>query len=203
MMCCLEHWDFLLCCWPKTCLLQHIPDSLRSNGGGDSGIYESGGLDCIVKSPRADLTDNRLFITRRKLGRTTTRMIFLIPHHLLTNPANSTLPQTSPSFYLTMRIPLIEERNNRRALCSRDGFHGGGGQSRRWMNQVQHVKLIQTRSHDFVYAPTVHPCPVLGCNIENWKFYLRVKKLPQWLIILFDLLRNEFWSESHDFWFDR
>ena len=38
--------------------------SLRSNGGGDSGIYESGGLDCIVKSPRADLTDNRLFIRK-------------------------------------------------------------------------------------------------------------------------------------------
>jgi len=68
---------------------------------------------------------------RRKLGRTTTRMIFLIPLHLLTDPANSTLPQTSPSLDLMMRIPLIEERNNRRVLVSRDGFHGGGKESRR------------------------------------------------------------------------
>jgi len=30
-----------------------------------------------------------------------------------------------------MRIPPIEERNNRRALFSRDGFHSGGKESRR------------------------------------------------------------------------
>jgi len=30
-----------------------------------------------------------------------------------------------------MEIPLIKERNNRKALFSRDGFHGGGKKSRR------------------------------------------------------------------------
>jgi len=68
---------------------------------------------------------------RGKLGRTATRMIFLIPLHLPTDPANSTLPQASPSLNLMMGISLIEERNNRRVLFSRGGFHGGGKKSRR------------------------------------------------------------------------
>jgi len=46
--------------------------------------------------------------------------------YLLTDPTNGTLPQTSPSVDLTLRIALIEERNNRRVLFSRDRFHGGG-----------------------------------------------------------------------------
>ena len=75
----LEHRDFLLCCWPNASFLQHIPDNLRSNRGIYGWIYELGDLDSIVKLPRADLTDNWLFIMRGKLGRTVTRMIFLIP----------------------------------------------------------------------------------------------------------------------------
>src|SRR5882757_6323379 len=99
---------------------------------------------------------------RRKLGRMTTRMIFPIPLHLLTDPTNSTLPQASPSLYLMVRILLIEERNNRRVLFSRDRFHGGGEESRRQMNQVQHVKLIQIRSHDIVYNSHNPPLPCTG-----------------------------------------
>ena len=119
----LKHRDFLLCCWPKASFLQHIPNSLRSNRVGYGGIYELGGLDSIIKLPRADLMDNWLFITRGKLGRMATRMIFLISLHLPTNPANSILSQAHPSLNLIMGIPLIEERNNRRVLFSKDGFH--------------------------------------------------------------------------------
>ena len=100
----LDHRDFLLCCWPKASFLQYIPNSLRSNRVGYGGIYELSGLDSIVKLPRPDLMDNWLFITRRKLGRTATRMIFLIPLHLPTNPANVTLSQAHPSLNLTMGI---------------------------------------------------------------------------------------------------
>ena len=42
----------------KDLLLQHIPNSMRSNRGRESGIYELDGLDSIVKLPRSDLTDN-------------------------------------------------------------------------------------------------------------------------------------------------
>jgi hypothetical protein len=78
-----------------------------------------------------------------------------------------------------LRIPLIEERDNRRVLFRRDGFHGDSEQSRRRMNQVQHAKLMQIRSHDIVYTHMTNPCLVLVFNIENQRNYLRVKKLPK------------------------
>ena len=39
----------------------------------------------------------------------TTRMILFIPLHLLTDPTNSTLPQTNFSLDLTIRIPPLRE----------------------------------------------------------------------------------------------
>jgi hypothetical protein len=50
-------------------------------------------------------------IRRRKLRRMTTRMTFPIPLHFLTDTNNSTLPLSSPSLYLVMRIPLIEVKS--------------------------------------------------------------------------------------------
>jgi hypothetical protein len=50
-----------------------------------------------------------------------------------------------------MRIPFIEKRNNRNMLGSRNRSHGGGEKEERWLNQVQHVKCVQTKSGDIVY----------------------------------------------------
>jgi hypothetical protein len=36
-------------------------------------------------------------------------------------------------------------------LGSRNRSHGGGEKEERWLNQVQHVKCVQTKSGDIVY----------------------------------------------------
>ena len=68
-----------------------------------------------------------------------------------TNPAYSTNAYTSFILYLSVRVSFSKKRKKRRVFSSRYGSHGGGKRSRRKMNQVQHVKLIQTKSHDIVY----------------------------------------------------
>ena len=156
----LEHREFLLCCRVKSWFLQCISDGLGSDRIRDDGINELHSLNCVIKLSRTDLVDNWLIVTSSKFRRATSRMVLLAPFHFLTNPPYSTLPQTSSRLNLMMRIPLIEEKNNRRALSSGNGFNDGG-MKLRWLNQFQHVKLIQTWSHDIVYCSLIFFCLLL------------------------------------------
>ena len=102
-----------------------------------------------------------------------------------------------PTPVLAVWIAPFEERDDRRAFFSRNGLHGGGEESRWWLNQFQHVK-IQTRSHDIVYYS--HRLTLCWnwrkCWILGW--YMEGQKLLQWVAILSGLQNNEFWYESHD-----
>ena len=84
----LKKGAFLLGNGLKMILLQCISDSLRSDRTGDDGIDEIGGLDSIVKLSSGDLSNNRLLVMRRELGRTTSHVVFLVPVHLFFDSAN-------------------------------------------------------------------------------------------------------------------
>ena len=79
----LEHRSFLLCTGVKSTLLQHISDCLRMNRVEDDRINELGGLNCIIKPSRFDLTENGLLVMNRQLGRMTSRIVLPVPIPLL------------------------------------------------------------------------------------------------------------------------
>ena len=96
------------------------------------------------------------FITSRKLGRAASMDILLVIFNFLGDSAHCPLAYTSFRLDFMMRIPLIEVKNNRRALSSRNGFHDGGKKLRSSWDQFQHVKLIQIKSHDIFIVSTLH-----------------------------------------------
>ena len=93
---------------------------------GESVVNELGSLNSIIKLSRSDLTNNRLFITSRKFGRTTTMIVFLAEIEFFVNFSASTKANTSLGMYLTMRIALGKERNNRGVFGSRGRPYGSG-----------------------------------------------------------------------------
>jgi hypothetical protein len=138
-MCLLEQGDFLLGYRPKTSLLQCISDSLRMNRVGESVVNELSGLNRIIKLPGSDLTKNRLFITSRKFGRTTTMIVFLVEIKFFVNFADSTKANSSLGMYLAMRIALGKKRNNRGMFSSRSRSHGSGKKLKSRLIKVQHI----------------------------------------------------------------
>jgi hypothetical protein len=118
-MCLLKHGDFLLCCRPKTSLLQCISNRLKINRVGESAVNELGSLNSIIKLSRSDLTNNGLFITSRKFGRMTTMIVFLVGIKFFVNFADSTKANTGLGMYLMMGIALGKERNNGEVFSSR------------------------------------------------------------------------------------
>ena len=114
-----------------------------------------------------------------KLGRMTSRMILFVALQFFADAPHSALSQASFCLDLMLRIPLIEERSNRRAISSRNRSHNSGRVLRRWLIEVEHVKLVQTRSHDLVYTfHKVFPSSTAEKYWENIKTKW-VKKLPQ------------------------
>jgi hypothetical protein len=112
---------------------------------------ELGSLNSIIKLSSSDLAHNTLFVACREPGWAASRMVFFVLLHFLANSSNSTLFQICSSLYLMMRIPFIEKRNNRIMLGSRNRSHGDGEKEERRLNQVQHVKCVQTKSGNIVY----------------------------------------------------
>jgi hypothetical protein len=97
---------------------------------GESVVNELGSLNSIIKLARSDLTNNRLFITSRKFGRTTTMIVFLVEIKFFVDFADSTKANTGLGMYLTMGIALGKERNNRGVFGSRSRPHSSGKKSR-------------------------------------------------------------------------
>ena len=122
VMCLLKHGDFLLCCRPRTSLLQCISDSLRINRTSESVVNELGSLNSIIKLSRSDLTNYGLYIMSRKFRRMTTMIVLLSKIEFFVNFANSTKANTSLGMYLMMGIALDKQKNNRRVFGSRRGL---------------------------------------------------------------------------------
>ena len=76
MMDCLEKRSFLLDNRAKVVLLEHISHCLRCNRRGED-VDVMGSLNSIIKLSSGDLTYDRLFVTREKLGRMATFGILL------------------------------------------------------------------------------------------------------------------------------
>ena len=89
----------------------------------DNGIDKFCGLNSIIKLSSSDLAKNGVVIISRQLGRTTSRMVFLVPLHFIINLPHSTLYQTSSSLNLMLKISFGKERNSQRVLGSRNGSY--------------------------------------------------------------------------------
>ena len=76
----------------KIVFLKHIPDCLGVDRVGDDIVDKFGGLNSIGTPSSGNLTDNGLFVTRRKLGKTATSAIFFIPIYFLLDPSNGEVP---------------------------------------------------------------------------------------------------------------
>ena len=96
----------------------------------DNGIDEFFGLNSIIKLSSSDFAKNGVVIMSRQLGRTTSRMVFLVPLHFIVNFPHSTLFQASSSLNLMLRTSFGKERNSQRALDSRYGSHGDSKEQR-------------------------------------------------------------------------
>ena len=92
----------------------------------DNGIDEFFGLNSIIKLSSSDLAKNGVAIMSGQLGRTTSRMVFLVPLHFIINLPHSTLSQTSSSLNLMLRTSFGKERNSQRVLDSRYESYGDG-----------------------------------------------------------------------------
>jgi hypothetical protein len=93
-------------------------------------VNELDSLNSIIKLSRSDLTNNGLFITSRKFGRTTTMIVFLVGIKFFVNFAESTKANSGLGMYLAMGIVLGKERNNRGVFSSRSRPHSSGKKSR-------------------------------------------------------------------------
>jgi len=83
-----EKRAFLLDNGLKITLFQCSPDCLRMDRSGDDVVDEICSLNSIVKLSSSDLSNKRLFITSRELGRAASNVVFLVPIHLPFDPAN-------------------------------------------------------------------------------------------------------------------
>ena len=73
----------------------------------ESGINEIGSLNCIIKLSRVDLSNNRLLVMSKELGRMAARIVLFLGIYLLANSANSTHAYTSVIMNLMMGIALF------------------------------------------------------------------------------------------------
>ena len=121
-----QHWNLFLYCSIKTITFQDISDCLRCDRIWNDGIDVLGGLNSIVKPPSDDLSNDGPFVARSELGRSSSRVVLLIPIHLFANSIDGPLPNTSSGLNFTMGIALIKKGKHRRAFISRSGSHGGG-----------------------------------------------------------------------------
>jgi hypothetical protein len=78
-----------------------------------------------------------------------------------------------------MRIPFIEKRNNRIMLGSTNRSHGGGEKEERWLNQVQHVKCVQTKQVTLFITFKKSSLTFYYAKIMKLLKIERVPKLPQ------------------------
>jgi hypothetical protein len=114
----------------KATLLEYIPDCLGTDRIGKDAIDEIGSLNSIVKLASSDLANDRLFVTRGKLGRVATLVVFLGYIGFFLDSTNGRLPYTGFRLNITKRIAFMKKREDCGALGSRDGMHGGGGKER-------------------------------------------------------------------------
>ena len=91
----------------------------------DNGIDEFCGLNSIIKLSSSDLAKNGVAIMSKKLGSTTSRIVFLVPLHSFNLP-HSTLSQTSSSLNFMLRTSFGKERNSQGVLDSKYESHGDG-----------------------------------------------------------------------------
>ena len=125
----LQHGHFLLCSRPETALLKCPSDCLWVDGMLKSRIDEMSGLNSSIQLPWSNLTNNGCFVTSRKLGRTSTKIVFLLCIHLFFNSTLSGLAHTSSPLNISDRVPLFRQRKNRSMIGSRSGFHGDSKKS--------------------------------------------------------------------------
>ena len=100
---------------------------------GDDVVDKAGGLNSIVKPSSSDLANDGLFITRRKLRRSTPFAVFLVPIHFLLDSPNGRLPYTSSRLDLMQGIALIEKGDDRRVLSKGCGMHDDGRKEKSWL----------------------------------------------------------------------
>jgi len=70
------------------------------------------------------LTNNSLFISRGKLGRLASFVVFFVQIHFLLDPSNSRPSYTSLGLNLAKRIAFFKKRNHSRMLRGGCGLHG-------------------------------------------------------------------------------
>ena len=83
-----EKRAFLLDNGLKITLFECSSDCLRMDKSGNDVVNEMCSLNSIVKLSSGDLTNNRLFVMSRELGRAASYAVFLVPIHLPFDPAN-------------------------------------------------------------------------------------------------------------------
>ena len=153
-----QHWDFHLCCWPKTCSFNTF-----LTVWGVTGVGRVESMNWMAWTALSSFPE----------------VIWLIIDCLWWGESLEGQPpgwfSLSPSTSLLI-LPIVPfprpvltctwwweyPWNNRSVLFSRHGFDGSGKQPRRWMSQVQHAKLMQIRSHDIVYNIHNLPLPCTG-----------------------------------------
>src|SRR6267154_4304168 len=97
--------------------------------------------------------NNGCFVTSRKFGRTSTRVVFFVCIHMLLDSTHSRLPQTSPSLNISLReYPCSSKEMTEAQLAVEVAFMVVV----RGQVEFQHVKLIQIASHDIVYGSHSH-----------------------------------------------
>ena len=90
-------------------------------------------MNSIVKLSSSDLAKNGLFITRGKLGRSTTFIVFFVCVHLFLDSTNGRLPYTSFGLDFTNRLVFMKKRDDGRALSRRYRIHSNGKKERSWL----------------------------------------------------------------------
>ena len=126
----------------KPILLKDIPDCLGWDRIGKDAVDEIDNLNSIVKPSSSDLVKNRLFITRGKLGRLTTFIVFFICVHLFLNSTNGRLPYNSFGLDFMNRIVFMKKGDDGRVLRRRYRMYSGGKKERSWLKWFQHAKLV-------------------------------------------------------------
>ena len=91
-----------------------------------SRVNEMSGLNSSIQPSWLNLTNNEGFITSRKLGRTSTMIVFPVCMHSLLDSDHSRLSQTSSLLNISNRISSFKQRDDRSTVGSRGGSHGGG-----------------------------------------------------------------------------
>jgi len=118
-----EQGTFLLDNSMKIVGLEYISDCLGCDRSRDNVVDKVSSLNSIIKLSSGDLSNNCLFISRRKFGWLSSLVVFFVSIHLLLDPTNGRLPYTSFGLYLMQGIPFLKKRSDGRVMGRRYRFH--------------------------------------------------------------------------------